>query len=80
LLSDIFASEKIKCPIRSPIKYVVILFSLNSLTNPESSPADAGGNYLGTAMTPRRVLIQLVGEGVVIKTGANKNRKYKAAR
>jgi len=39
------------------------------------------GNLIGrNSKTARRVLLQLVGEGAVVATGANRNRKYKTAK
>jgi len=42
----------------------------------ETSAAEAAVIIGRTAKTARRVLLQLVDEGVVVATGANKNRKY----
>ena len=46
--------------------------------NIEISAAEAATIIGRTPKTARRVLLQLVSEGTVIATGANRNRKYKA--
>ena len=48
--------------------------------NGEVSATEAADIIGRTAKTARRVLIQLVNEGIVIKTGANRNRKYRLKR
>ncbi|MDR1328781.1 MAG: putative DNA binding domain-containing protein [Oscillospiraceae bacterium] len=46
----------------------------------EISASEAAAIIGRTAKTARRVLLQLVGEGVVAATGGNRNRRYKANR
>jgi ATP-dependent DNA helicase RecG len=48
--------------------------------NGEISTSEAAVMIGRTAKTARRVLLQLVDEGAVVTTGANRNRKYKAKR
>jgi predicted ArsR family transcriptional regulator len=48
--------------------------------NGEISASEAAAIIGRTAKTARRVLLQLVGEGVVAATGGNRNRRYKANR
>jgi len=45
--------------------------------NGEIGAAEAGDLIGRNPKTARRVLLQLAGEGVVVATGANRNRKYK---
>jgi ATP-dependent DNA helicase RecG len=48
--------------------------------NGEISAAEAAIIIERTAKTARRVLLQLVEDGLVVTTGANRNRRYKAKR
>jgi ATP-dependent DNA helicase RecG len=47
------------------------------INNGEISATEAAAIIGRTAKTARRVLLQLVDEGIVAATGANRNRKYK---
>jgi predicted ArsR family transcriptional regulator len=49
-------------------------------TNGEVSASEAAVIIGRSAKTARRVLLQLVDEGIVAATGANRNRKYKTAK
>jgi predicted ArsR family transcriptional regulator len=57
-------------------EYRTVLLSHLS-KNDEISAIEASAIIGRTAKTARRVLLQLVEEGFVVATGANRNRKYK---
>jgi ATP-dependent DNA helicase RecG len=79
-LSDVSASDKNKMSDKMSDKRYRDIILTYLANNAEISAAEAAEIIGRTAKTARRVLIQLVDEGVVITTGANKNRKYKATR
>ena len=62
--------------IMSDKKYRAALISYLS-KNGEISATEAAAIIGRTAKTARRVLLQLVDEGIIVATGANRNRKYK---
>ena len=79
-LSDISVSDNGKMANKmSDNKYRSELLAYLA-ENGAISATEAAAIIGRTAKTARRVLLQLVDEGVVMATGANRNRKYKLMR
>jgi ATP-dependent DNA helicase RecG len=73
-------SDKMSNKSAAPDKKYSDILLAHLADNGEINTAEAAVIIGRTAKTARRVLLQLIDEGVVVAIGANRNRKYKAKR
>jgi predicted HTH transcriptional regulator len=71
-------NDKVNDKMNDNVEFETILRHLAE--NGEISAQEAVKAIKRSHSTARRVLLRLVDKGIVVSTGANRNRKYKAAK